>query len=333
MPITRILLDTCAVRGLLYGAEPKISIAALAPRLWKYRISMSDSAAAELLSQLVEAQIPVGVWAAHIGEIEKILDPRWPVFLGGKELSVVAGLQTDITLDIRETQIEKQAFWGLLQNATSEKKLLGGFKYQDTKGRWKALIPEPDKIKDSMQEIRKKWIAHIEELQEIHKTSPGTFIKLAKTRAAVRFGLGSAPTDPPDLAARLDAFLNLQAHFIHASINSKTPYNPASDDRRGDIFDISLLQAIPLPAIIVTRDKRFLNTLSQIKSPDARQVISIEDFTQHAVADTLETLLTHRRSVSDQEEKWRQAAYERWLKRGSPANDAWNDWFATEPIA
>lgn len=333
MAITRILLDTCAARSLIHPIGPQFDLAAILSRLGKYRISLADGAAAELVSQLAEGSIHFYDWITNIDKIESFLDSRWPIFPGGKELTVLAGLQTDLTIDVRDVQLYKQAFWKVLRNAKSERVFLAGIEYKDSKGRRKELVPKPEEIKIAMQEIRQKWITHIADLQAIYTATPEQFSSLAKTRAAVRFGLGTAPTDPPDLATRLDAYLNIQANFIQMSFDSETPYKPESDKRRSDVFDMSLLQAIPLPAIIVTGDVKLINSLRQSKSSGAMQVISIDEFNKHAAADTLETLLTDRHSEVEQLEKWRRAAHSLWLARGSPLGDDWRDWFDAEPIA
>lgn len=330
--ITRILLDTCVIRNFIHQIGPKLDVPALLPRLWKYRISLADGTTAELMNQFAEKRISFQDWKDRIGELDKILDPRFPVFLGGRELAALAGLQTDLKFDASEVQAHKQAIWKLLRDATDEIKLLAGVNYKDAQGD-KALRPDPIQIQTAMQQARQTWISYVDKMKQLEQQTPGLFSSLAKTKAYLSSGLGSASTDPPDLATRLDAVLSIQAELVYMSVNSPNPYNPSSDKRRGDLFDMALLYALPLPVIIITADKPFLNRVKNAKTPDAVQLIDTSQFNQHVLDDDLEKLLIHHRTPAAQQARWNEAAYFRWIERGSPAGDEWNDWFATEPIA
>jgi hypothetical protein len=110
-------------------------------------------------------------------------------------------------------------------------------------------------------------------------------------------------------------------------------YNPLSDKRRGDAFDLDLLYYIPLPAIIVTGDKRFARGLKQTDAPHGRQVLTIEEFNRHLAENSLVSLVSDVQTAEGQLRQHQEAAFFRWHEWGNPTNDDWADWFASEPIA
>ena len=195
------------------------------------------------------------------------------------------------------------------------------------------LKPNPSQIKNTLDKDRESWIDFIVEMQRHQGDGKADLRTLPKIEAYLSSNLGSMPTDIPDLAARLNAVIRLQAHFVHMAIN---PYHLRALQtlkRRGDLFDWALLFALPLPVVIVTSDGPFINRLRQTKAPDALQIVSVEEFNEHMRKDTLESLITHHRSLEAQRQKWQEAAYFHWIKRACPNGDALTDWFATEPIA
>lgn len=301
MNAIRILFDTCTIRNLLYPDGLKVDIDAILTRIYKYRISLADGAFAELISQLVTHRISFFDWSNYASELNRILDQEWPIFPGGKDLSVMAGLQKDLDSDLNEVKQARQAAWKLLRDANCERTLLSGTIYRDTKGRLIELPVNPVHIEEAMQGARKTWIDRIEEIQRMQHEDPTRFSSLEKTEIFVRGDLGKAITDPPDLLDRLNAYVKLQSHFAWASINSKTPYDPSTKKNRSDLFDMALLMAIPLPAIVVTADTKFIRTLTQTKTVHAKQVIDIQEFNQHVVDDTLDALLSHWGSESDEQ--------------------------------
>jgi hypothetical protein len=333
MATIRILLDTCAARNFLHQNGTKLDANAIGPRLWKYRISLADPCVAELTRQLVERRLKFSEWSGRIHALDKLLDPRWPFFVGGRDLGAVAGLQTDLTFDPIARQLEIQTLWRWMRDSADEAHYLAGTKYVDASGVAKELKPNPAHISSTLDAERQTWIDYVNEMKQNQKADPAVFSTLAKTKAVIRSGLGAAPTDPPDLADRLDGIVSVQAELIFTSYAHTPGYNPASQKRRGDLFDLALLFALPLPAVIVTADNPFLDRVRRAASPDSKQLISVDDFNQHALNDTLESLIAHHPCVHTQEQRWREAAYFRWLRRGAPMDDDWQDWFASEPLA
>lgn len=331
MTIIRILLDTCAVRNFLHPIGSKLDSSMIIPRLWKYRISIADGALAELVESLINSSIPFVDWQAKIHDLDCLLDPKWPIFVGGNKLSAIAGFQTDLSINLSNHQIYFQTIWKLLRDSQSLGQILAGIKYTDACGNKKKILIDPVHIKNILDGERRTWIDFIAEMQRQQREGKADFSTLSQIIAYLKSDFGSAPTDAPDLATRLNTVISLQAHFIHLAIN--TSFNPSTTKRRGDLFDWSLLFALPLPTVIVTSDKPFINRLKGTKAADAFQVISVEEFNDHARNDTLESLIAHHRTPETQCQKWRMDAYFHWVNRGRPCDDALTDWLATEPIA
>ena len=334
--LTRILLDTCTIRHFLSNAGPQIEqidISSAIPRLWKYRFSIADGALAELFEQLPNLPEKFTKWHCKLGELDRLLDPKWPIFVGGRELSAIAGFQTDLGIDLRNSQIYHQSIWKLLRDSQSMGQIMAGIEYTDASGKRKKLPIDPAHIKSTLDNERQTWIDFIVEMQTLHRDGKADFSTLPKIEAFLRAGLGSAPTDVPDLATRLDAVTRLQAHFVHMAINQSPPFDPSTVKRRGDLFDWALLFALPLPSVIVTSDGKFIKRLRATKATDTIQIVSVEEFNDHARKDTLESLIAHHRTPEIQHQKWQEAAYFHWIKRGRPNGEALTDWLATEPIA
>jgi hypothetical protein len=208
-----------------------------------------------------------------------------------------------------------------------------GIIYTDASGNLKKLPLNTTQLKNSLNEGRQSWIDFIVEMQRLHRNGEADFSTLPKIEAYLRSGLGSESTDAPDLATRLEPVTRLQAHFAHMAINQSPPYDPSKENRRGDLFDWALLFTLPLPSVIVTSDGKFIKRLRATKATDALQIVSVEEFNDHARKDTLESLIAHHRTPEIQHQKWQEAAYFHWIKRGRPNGDALTDWLATEPIA
>jgi hypothetical protein len=181
--ITRILLDTGAIRNFVHPIGPKLEIATLKTRLWKYRISLADGTFAEILRQLMDSRIDFGEWRSRIDDLDQLLDPRWPIFPGGRERSAIMGLQRDLMFSQGESQIYHKSVWNLLRQSSSLGQLTSNFDYQDSAGIPKRLKADA---------VRTRTILEIEDTQAALQTGI-----LVDRRS--RQPLESAPTGYPNL--------------------------------------------------------------------------------------------------------------------------------------
>jgi Protein of unknown function (DUF2934) len=149
----------------------------------------------------------------------------------------------------------------------------------------------------------------------------------------MRSDFGSDPSDAPGVAAKLDTVLNMIARFVARSLNATSAYNPESEKNRGDTFDLNLLFYIPLPAVIVTGDDRFVRGLRETDGAHLGQVLTIDEFNARLSDDSLASLVSAFQTPERQFRWQREAAYFRWENRNRLANDDQKDWFESEPIA
>lgn len=328
--ITRILLDTCTVRSHIHGTTPLLDLEAIKAWRHKYRVSLADSTMAELLSQLVEERLPMSLWTSRVGDFDHVLDQQWPVFPGGCELASIAETSAVHGHNLRDSKLYYQAGWRLLRTAQNIRDLQQGITYSDSSSKQFAIRADAKHIASTMRNARNEWIDYISRMktqlasQRTGRKNVETIVGLMKS------DLGSRPDDPPDLAEKLDGLTRMIAQFVDMALHSASPYNPKAERRRGDVFDLSLLFSLPLPAVICTGDGSFVNRLRATGARQSAQVVTIDEFNSHARLDTLESILGSH--YEEQGRRWRDAAYLRWCGRGRPPIDDWADWFAVEPI-
>jgi hypothetical protein len=149
----------------------------------------------------------------------------------------------------------------------------------------------------------------------------------------MRSDFGSDSSDAPGVAAKLDTTLHMIARFLARSLNASSAYNPESERNQGDAFDLDLLFYLPLPAVVVTGDDRFVRGLRETDGAHVGQVLTIEEFNERLADDSLATVISAFQTPERQHRRQREAAYYRWVKRNRPANDDLTDWFESEPIA
>jgi hypothetical protein len=334
--IVRVLLDTCAIRRTLHGyPTPLLDLSLLRTRLDEYKVSIAASAFAELLEQLCKADggLSAGVWANKVSDIDAVLDPLWPIFPNGGKLAYLTGVQPDNSFDVEHESRYLRAIWQLAREAKAPSDLTNKMvMFRNANGKWFKCETTAATLTAEMQGRRRDWIEYIESIRKLaneqgwSRVTDEGILKLMNSR------LGTEPGDPPDLAQRLDSVSRMIANFVCTALNDPN-FNPQSEKRRGEAFDIDLLFAIPLPAIVVTADGVFVRRLRRTESPHAKQVCEIDEFNQRLVANSLPELVDSFQSPEKQHAKRSEAAYHRWLARGCPAGDDWADWFAAEPIA
>jgi len=329
--LTRILLDTNVLGNHIDGTPPLVDLPAVRQRLWKYRISLADSTA-EFVEGLAHSGL-LAQWQLHVLEIDAVLDRRWPILPGGKELAALSGLQTDLTIDAANSQRYYQAVWHLLRDAKTAADLEAGTQFSDATGARFAIKVDFSHVRCELDKERGRWSKYVERKRDEFREKGITSGDYDRILAEITADFGAQPTDPPDFAKKADAVSRMVAKFLALALPKRDAYNPASDKRRGDVFDVSLLYAIPLPAVICTGDGPFVERLRQCNAPHAKQVVTVEEFNGHVRADTLDGLVSEHRTTAEQCQRWREAAYFNWRNRNSPPNDDWTDWLACEPIA
>ena len=331
--LVRILLDTCTVRNHLHAIGKQLDFGAIRSSTEQLRFSLPGGAGVELLEQLTEGRVSWQEWINGIPAIDSILDQRWPLLPTGRQLAAIAGTQTDIAIDIEAERRHLRAVWRLQRHATSTGDLQRGGWYEGADGNRYAIKLELPKLQATGTAQRDSWRNYIHHIQSLLPSLGVTRATEADILALMKMSQGTYPGDPPDLGDKLDSVARMIARLVSQSLKKKDPYNPDTDKRRGDAFDISLLFYVPLPSVICTADEKFVNRLRDTGAPHARQVVSINELNDIVRGNRAGTLVSDFRTPDEQHRRWSEAAYFNWNNRGRPLNDDQRDWFEVEPVA
>ncbi len=329
----RVVLDTCTVRNHIHSHSPAIDLVLIHQKRNQVRLSLSASAFVEVTAQVTEGRILYADWETRVPAFHAVLDPRWPCLPSGKQLAWLAGTQVAEPINVEDESRHMRAYWHHLLTVAPQEIGRAKVRYRLSDGSWREIRLHFDNLEQAIKEQRKDWIDYLRKMQgELPEHGLG-----ARSEDAIltlmRSNFGTDPLDAPGVAEKLDAVSRMIARFVAMSLAKREPYNPESEGRRGDTFDLNLLFYLPLPAVIVSGDKRFVRGLRGTGAPHARQVLMIDEFNAHLANDTLGSLVSAFQTPERQFRQHREAAYFRWEKRHRPPDDDWDDWFKSEPIA
>ena len=331
--LVRILLDTCTVRNHLHATGKQLDFGAIRSSSELLRFSLPGGAGVELLEQLTEGRVSWREWANGIPAIDSILDQRWPLLPTGRQLAAIAGTQTDIEIDIEAERRHLRAVWRLQRHSKNTADLERGGWFEGADGQRYAIKLELPKLQAAGTGERDSWKNYIHHIQTL---LPSLGIKQATEAdilALMKMNQGTYPGDPPDLGDKLDSVARMIARLVAQALKKKDPYNPDTERRRGDAFDISLLFYVPLPCVICTADEKFVNRLRDTGAQNARQVVSVDEFNELVRTNSVGPLVSDFRTPVEQHRRWSEAAYFNWINRGRPLNDDQRDWHDAEPVA
>jgi hypothetical protein len=333
--LIRVILDTCTVRNHVHKTGPRLNLQAIRAYPDQLRLSLPGSTFAELLEQLCdnEGGIAFPDWQNAVPDLDSILDKRWPFLPSGKQLSALTGLQTDLTLDVAFERSYMQACWQLLKSATNVADFQRGLVFQGPDSQRCEIKLDPKTLETVNAGERQSWIDHIEKMQKLLSSLRVGTNDEEKVYNMMRSNQGTQPLDPPGMAEKLDSVNRMIAKLVALSLQRKAAYNPKTEKRRGDAFDISLLFYVPLPAVICTADQKLVRRLRDTGASHSQQVVNVDEFNQHVVNGTLSSLVSSFKTADVQLREWQEAAYFQWISRDRPIGEDWVDWFASEPVA
>ena len=331
--LVRILLDTCTIRNHLHTVGKQLDISAIRCSTEQLRFSLPGGVGVELLEQLTEGRVSWSEWENGMPVIDSILDQRWPLLPTGRQLAAIAGTQTDIDIDIEAERRHLRAVWRLQRHSKNTADLERGGWYEGADGQRYAIKLELPKLHSTATAEREAWKNYIHHIQTLLPLLGVPQPSEADILALMKMNQGKYPGDPPDLGDKLDSVGRMIARLVSQSLKTKSPYNPDTEKRRGDAFDISLLFYVPLPSVICTADEKFVNRLRNTGAPHSRQVVSIEEFNDVVRHGDVGSLVSDFRTPGEQHRRWSEAAYFHWIGRNRPSNDDLRDWYATEPVA
>jgi len=330
----RVVLDTCTVRKHISNRTPRLDINLIKQKCDMVRLSLSASAFVELTRQVADGDVPFASWQASVPVLNSILDERWPCLPNGKQLAWLAGTQVvDPIESVEDESRHMRACWFHLCDVRPEQIGRCEVRYRLSDGTFRKIRLDRQKLNELVAGQRQEWIDYVRRMQADLSGRGLTARDADAIVELMRSDFGSDPSDASGVAAKLDTVLHMIARFVARALNATSGYNPESERNRGDTFDLNLLFYIPLPAIIVTGDDRFVRGLRETGAAYLGQVLTIEEFNARVADDSLASLVLAFQTPERQFRWQREAAYFRWQNRNGPANDDLKDWFESEPIA
>lgn len=80
--------------------------------------------------------------------------------------------------------------------------------------------------------------------------------------------------DEAILRRKNDAYIRSRARFIALALSAGEPYKTDARKRRGDSFDLEMLQALALPVLICTGDERLRSHVMLAGSAQVKRLVS-----------------------------------------------------------
>ena len=268
----RVLLDTCTVRHFIYEDPGHLDLCRIRKSKSKLLISIGYPASLEIADYITNHEsFPFVRWGTKGPELDSILDPEFPIFPGGIHLTSLLGNE-DVPKLTHDDKLVYRKSWQLMRSASSRCDLAKGITYSDSKG--EATIPFDGAMIRKEIEDERRWFIDSFPKFEKHAKQVGTTVEHIA-----------------DLIAGFEPKVFAQAYAILLVMKQKG-YDPTSIKRQGDVFDISLLLALELPAIAVTHDEKFVNRARQTKAPEARLLMTVDEFHDKLDKGELEDLVS-----------------------------------------
>ena len=273
-PITRVLLDTSIVRGVVHGDANAKPLTLVDPAASGLSIALANNVVPEILLALYEGRVAWLDWAARIHLIDRLLDPTWPIFPNEAEMMILGEL-SPMRPARKVDGPHTRAIWALLRDATKSEDLETGRPFLRSDG-IEYQIKSSNLLADARaEEHRDAWRDMIGAVQAQivgHRPSQDHIVELLFKE------LFGGRSDERQLRQRHDGYIRSHSRFVQLALSTGSPYNPRSPNRRGDSFDLEMLQALAVPALICTVDGRLHTHIVASGSKQASQVLNPEEF-------------------------------------------------------
>lgn len=273
MGATRVVVDTCVVRGHIHSDGALLADWAPLVETGTIAVSIPDTCVAELLLALLEERISWADWRARVPEISSLLDPAMPVLPGNRELAYMVGLSTNAKAYEIPMETQSRAMWAALLQAENREDLGAPFDVTSADGSTISVSLGVAQAKEIVEEFRDYWFSYIRVLWGSYCIDPpsGPEIDRIVSEGALQLFGGSEAN-----CARIDAMVRLLSRYAKLAIQSKTPYNAESERNRGDWFDYLMLMALGLPAVLCTTDTRLIDKVTETGSTQASLILTPE---------------------------------------------------------
>jgi hypothetical protein len=286
--MTRVLLDTSSVRVWLEGGSEAEPLACLEGHLRKLSIALANNAIPELALALHEGRIPWTVWSARAPLLDRILDGASPVFPDDQELlrtAIEAAPPRPAAFSRRE---HFRAIWRTMSRARCPADLVSSPAFLGPDGAMYRIQSSRSLVEQLTEQHREQWRGPIRELGARNDMRHPTQDQIAEVLFVAYFG---GRSDEPEMRMRHDGFVRSLARFMALALRRGPRYNPDAEGRRGDSFDVELLRALALPALICTLDVRLMKHMAATGSPQVSQLLTprqlLQEVARGVVSDRL----------------------------------------------
>lgn len=250
---TIVVLDTAPLRDIAHGgsAEWVETFAKMARD--GYSFSLADATAAELLTQIRSGRIPREGYEHLITLLKTFLNLDFPVLPGKIDLEGMVGARVEPGL-LEETTFLSGAAWAQLVDPGAP---------VDAKG------PPLDVL---LEEERKEWVEFLERTRrmtfyygiDLEKSDPDDVAEFLADQAGEAYDFGD-PIKPP-MGARMHLELRYRFRQMARTAQKKDRYDPLNSRKKNDGIDVDLYKYLILPALAVSTDNGFFNSLNSIQS-------------------------------------------------------------------
>jgi hypothetical protein len=268
-PLLRVVLDTSVARAAIYGDEAAEALERLDSNA-SVSLCLANNAVPELVLALLEGRIAWSLWTARVSVLDRLLDPTWPVFPSDREMPVVNEVSSP-QLDRRASGPHTRAIWDLLRKSTSSSDLEEGPPFVGSDGGLYHIRSSRLLAESLIAGHRSAWKSVVADVQRQVVGYRPTQEYIAELFFTGLFG-GSA--DERLLRDRHDGYVRAFARFIYLALGEGSRYRADSKGRRGDSFDLEMLQALAAPALICTLDERLRSHVAESGSQKAAMLVN-----------------------------------------------------------
>jgi hypothetical protein len=269
--VTRVLLDTSTVRAWLEGASEAEPLACLEGHLRELSVALANNAIPELALALHEGRIPWTTWILRAPLLGRILDVTSPVFPDDQELLHTAIEETPPCPAAISRREHFRAIWRTMSSARCHADLTSSPAFLGSDGAMYRIQSSRALVEQLTEQHRERWRSPIRELRTRGDVRHPTQEQIAELLFVAYFG---GRSNEPEMRMRHDGFVRSLARFMALALQRGSRYNPDAKSRRGDSFDVELLRALALPALICTLDARLMKHMAATGSPQVSQLLT-----------------------------------------------------------
>lgn len=271
------VLDTSAIRDQIHFRGDKLDFEKASKAVVRgvLRVSLADSAFCELVIDLLERRVHWYEWMPARRQFQRILDRKLPVLPGGRELYEMTGAGGQPVLPEATIAFQRRA-WKLLGTSENVAKFERALRARKKSGRESrdAMFARVLQVADS---ARANWIGALAKIRERLAVAAGPLPKQEELAGYILLDLAE-PQHGIVTSAALEPMARALGRFAVMSAQGRTPYNPESSKRRGDVFDFSMLLALALPDTrIITRDDKLRAHLELAGFHEKDRLLSVSE--------------------------------------------------------